>query len=103
MPSLGGAPKIRAEYEQLASIAGTFASESGQTQQMNNQLVECLNKLFGGDWEGRGARAYFQEMAELVLPAVGRLDKALQEANTETKRIVDTFRQAEEEAEKQFQ
>lgn len=100
---LGGAPKIRAEYEQLAAVAGTFASESGQTQQMNNQVIECLNQLYGGDWQGRGARAFFQEMAELLLPAVNRLDKALQEANTETKRIVDTFKQAEEEAEKQFQ
>lgn len=102
MASLGGAPKIRAEYEQLASIAGTFATESGQTQQMNNQVVECLNRLVT-DWEGRGGRAFLGEMADIVLPAVGRLDKALQEANTETKRIVDTFRQAEEEAEKQFQ
>lgn len=94
--------EIRADYEQLEQIASRFASQEQAIQQMLQRVRGSMGKLENGGWIGRGSQAFFSEMNGKVLPASNRLQQALGEASRSVKEIVQTVRQAEEEASSAF-
>jgi WXG100 family type VII secretion target len=61
-----------------------------------------MEPLQSGGWIGRAADAFFDEMNSEVLPATDRLQKVLDQASQVTKQIVQTVRQAEDEASSLF-
>ena len=95
------ADEIKADYEQLEQIANRFHNQSDEIQQMLQKVRQSMHKL-EHDWIGRGSQAFFREMQGEVLPAVQRLQHALQEANRVTKEIVQTMQNADEEASNPF-
>lgn len=95
------AEEIRADYEQLKSVAERFSRQSESVTQMMRSVQGSMNKLKDG-WIGRGSDAFFTEMSDEVLPAVGRLKQALGEASTTTQKISNTVKQAEQEASAPF-
>jgi WXG100 family type VII secretion target len=92
------APKVRADYETLASIAQSFLREADGTQKVLGNLRQCLDALKGGDWVGRGATAFYREMDHDVLPTVKRLEGALRQAGRLTRQISQLMKQAEDDA-----
>ncbi len=95
------ADEVKADYEQLEQVATRFANQSHEIQQMLQQVRNQMHKL-QSDWIGRGSHAFFSEMEGKVLPAVQRLQHALEEGNRVTKDIVQTMQQADEEASSPF-
>jgi WXG100 family type VII secretion target len=95
------ADEVRADYDQLEQIANRFANQSEEIQDMLQQVRSSMEKL-ESDWIGRGSEAFFREMQGEVLPAVMRLQQALQEANRVTKEISQTMQEADEEASSPF-
>ena len=91
------ADEIRANYEQLEQVAARFDRQSQAVSQMLQKMKGSMNNLKSG-WQGRGSDSFFAEMNGVVLPASTRLQNALQEASQVTKQIVQTIKQAEEEA-----
>ncbi len=96
------ADEIRANYEQLENVAARFASQSQAIQTMLQKVKGSMSKLKDGGWIGQGSDAFFNEMNSVVLPASQRLQNALQEGSQVTKTIVQTVKQAEEEAASPF-
>jgi len=96
------APKVQADYEALASITQQIHREADGTQQMLAGLQRCLHVLQGGGWVGLGAQAFFREMDFEVLPAVQRLQSALEAAARTTAEISRVMQQAEEDAARLF-
>ncbi|MBV7336104.1 WXG100 family type VII secretion target [Chloroflexi bacterium TSY] len=96
------ADEIRADYDELEQVASRFANQSQAIQQMMQKVRASMDKLIGGDWMGRGVEAFENEMTSEVLPATERLQQALDEASRITNDIVQTVRQAEEEASSRF-
>jgi WXG100 family type VII secretion target len=94
---------IQANYDDLAAIAGNFAQQAQAVQHLIQQVTQLERALESGGWTGIGAEAFFAEMGDLVLPAMSRLNGALNEAQTVVGKIGDVFRDAEEEASRQFQ
>lgn len=94
--------EIRADYDRLEQVAGKFASQAQAIQQMIQQVRGSMDPLEGGGWVGRGSDAFFAEMNDEVLPANERLQQALEEASRVTKQIIQTVKQAEEEASSPF-
>ena len=92
------ASRIRANYEELASISRSFQAESDATQRTLRELRSRMQTLEGGDWVGSGARAFYAEMNDSVLPSLTRLEKALAQAATVTTRLERRVRQAEADA-----
>jgi WXG100 family type VII secretion target len=90
--------EIRADYDQLEQVASRLANQSQVVQQLMQKVRGSMSPLEDGGWIGRGSDAFFQEMNSEVLPATDRLHKVLQEASQVTKQIVQTVRQAEDEA-----
>lgn len=92
------ADEIRADYDQLEQVASKFDNQSHAIQEMLQKIRSAMAKLEHGGWMGEGANAFFSEMHSLVLPAVQRLEKALENGSHATKEIVQHMRQAEDEA-----
>jgi len=95
------ADDVKADYEQLEEVANKFSNQSEEIQQMLQLVKNNMDKL-EPDWIGRGSEAFFSEMQSEVLPAVMRLQQALEEANRVTKEVVQTMQDAEEEASSPF-
>jgi WXG100 family type VII secretion target len=95
------ADEIRADYDQLEQVAHKFANQAQEIQQMIQQVRSSMDKLHD-DWIGRGSNAFFSEMRGEVLPAVQRLQQALEEANRVTREISHHMQEADEEASSPF-
>ena len=91
------ADKTEVNYEQLQQIMKMFSSEAEEINGLQKQTQSRVEDLHGGNWIGKGADKFFDEMQSEVLPALRRLAAGLQEAAQVTQRILDTYRQAEEE------
>lgn len=90
--------RVRADYDQLAAISRSFQGEADATQRTLQDLRARLQTLEGGDWVGRGAKAFYGEMNDSVVPALTRLQRALTQAAAVTTKIEKRVRQAEADA-----
>jgi WXG100 family type VII secretion target len=91
-------PRIRADYDQLGQVAQRFGIASDAAATTLKSLQQNVQVLEGGDWVGEGARAFYQEMSQSVLPAMKRLIHALQAAQQATQAISREMKQAEDAA-----
>jgi WXG100 family type VII secretion target len=90
--------EIRADYEELESLASRFERQLQGTQQMMQGVYRSFAELLDDGWKGRGSDAFFSEMQGEVLPASQRLQDALEQAGRVTRAIIEIIRQGEEEA-----
>jgi WXG100 family type VII secretion target len=93
---------IQAYYDDLEGFARSFAQEAQQTTQLGQVISRLMGDLLAGGWVGVGADQFFREMDDLVLPAVSRLGDALQDGSAAVRRLMEVFKEAEEEAGKCF-
>ncbi|MEO6060845.1 MAG: WXG100 family type VII secretion target [Thermoflexales bacterium] len=89
---------VRADYEELRRIGRLFADQAAACGQMLVSIKTAIAPLEVGDWRGPGATAFFNEMNGQVLPALGRMVRALAQAGTTTGQISVIIGQAEGEA-----
>jgi WXG100 family type VII secretion target len=89
---------MRADYDQLKDIAGMFNTEGDATSRVNQNLKQLADQLQGGDWIGKGAQAFSQEMNSDVLPAMKRLATAMQSASRITNQMAQVVKKAEDDA-----
>jgi WXG100 family type VII secretion target len=92
------APSVRADYEQLKQIGRQFGEQADLSAQTLAALRQQMDVLQGGDWLGIGARAFYSEMSQSVLPTMNRLAKALQSAAQVTRQISGEVKTAEDAA-----
>jgi WXG100 family type VII secretion target len=94
MPS----PTVRANYDELKTIQQTFNQQADAVAKTNQALKARMETLKSGDWIGKGATAFYQEMDGQVMPSMNRLQRALAEASRITAQIAQLMKQAEDEA-----
>jgi WXG100 family type VII secretion target len=92
------AARVRADYEQLRQIAGTFGQQAECTRQILAALQKQLETLQAGDWVGKSADTFYAEMTSAVLPAMGRVVAAMNEAATTAAKISQVMKRAEDDA-----
>lgn len=92
------APTVRTDYDTLAEIANIFNQQADSSRRTLQRLQQRMETLQSGDWIGKGAAAFYQEMNSDVLPAVRRLTAALEQAHQVTQRISQVMKEAEDEA-----
>ncbi len=98
MPPAGSAPRIRANYEELKAISQRFATSADNTQRLIGDLRRHIDQLQGGDWKGRGANAFYDEMTGSLLPALQRLAGTLTLASQITAQVSQRMQTAERDA-----
>jgi WXG100 family type VII secretion target len=96
------AEKSEVNYEQMANIVNKFNNEAEGINQLLNQTRGRVEGLHGNGWVGRGSDQFFQEMEQLVLPAMGRLVQALHAAAGAADNIVKIYRNAEDQGQSVF-
>lgn len=94
--------EIRGVYGDLEQVASRFASAQADVMQTLQRVRTAMEPLENGSWIGRGSDAFVREMRGEVLPAVRRLQQSLGEANRTTSAIVQTLREADNEASSPF-
>ncbi len=92
------APRIRADHDQLKTIAVEFRRQEDTLGRLITQVRQPLEVLRGGDWTGRSATAFYAEMDQSVLPSLLRLRQALARAGQAVQRLSDRLRTAEADA-----
>jgi len=96
------APQVRSDYDQLQIIQNTFNAQAEAVSKMNQNIRSHIDTLQGGDWIGEGARKFYGEMNDQVMPSLNRLQRALTEAARVTQQISSLMQQAEQEASNAF-
>lgn len=96
------APRIRGDYDALARAAKAFSKQAHSNQQMLNKLKRQVGVLQGGDWIGKGAKAFYAEMESQVIPSLTRLVAAMEAAARSTQKISKIIHQAEQDSAKLF-
>lgn len=94
---------VQARYTELEGVAGRFAGAGERVQEVARGVQGRADVLRRGGWEGHGQAAFLAELDALVLPSLGRLAAALQEAQRVTAQMSATVHSAEEEAARLFQ
>ena len=89
---------VRSDHDQLKQIVQSFTQQADAINNMNQQIKSCVDTLQGGDWIGKGANAFFQEMSSSVVPSLVRMQKALTQAARVTNQVSQLMKQAEGEA-----
>jgi len=92
------AETVRSDYDQLKNSAQSFNSQADAIDKMNRDINSSLQTLTGGDWIGEGARKFFAEMNDSVLPTLKRLQSALAEASRKTNEISKIMKEAEDQS-----
>lgn len=90
--------QIQADYDKLGQVASRFDRQAQATRDMTRKVRAAMQKLEQGGWIGRGADAFFAEMNQVVLPALSKMEKALQAGSQVSKEISQKMRAAEDEA-----
>ena len=90
--------RIEADYDVLEQLAAKFETRAAVIQQTTQTIMSGVDGLRNGGWIGRGSDAFYSEMQGDVLPAVQRLQQALEKAGQTTKQVNQIMKAAEEEA-----
>ena len=94
---------IQAKYNTLETIAKQFDQQASDIEVIAHRLMQKLEQLQAGGWEGHGAQAFYDEMKDDVIPATNRLRDAFTEGGETTRKIGQVIQAAEQEAAKPFQ
>jgi len=68
----------------------------------NRSVNSAMQQLKGGDWIGKGAKAFYKEMDSDVMPSMKRLEKAMAEAAKISNTIAKLMKQAEDDSSRLF-
>jgi WXG100 family type VII secretion target len=93
--------RFQAKYDELDQLAGMFANEAGQVGETMGKLKSAIENM-RDKWIGEGAQKFFNEMESEVLPALGKLQAALNEGSTKTKQMAGLIHEHEEQASNLF-
>ena len=91
-------PKIRCDYDDLQKVSQIFSAQNSEIARVNRKIKSAQGTLEGGDWIGKGAKAFFNEMNSEVNPSMKRLEKAMAQAARITKQISKLMKQAEDDS-----
>jgi WXG100 family type VII secretion target len=92
------ADKVQVDYEELDSVAARFTRLASDADMLRLTVRRHVAALEEEGWQGQGATDFYAEMEEVILPAMGRLTEALEEAGNASQRIQPRMRAAEEAA-----
>jgi len=94
--------RVEADYQELQKLSNMMNQRADAIQQQYQMLKAKEGELLNGNWEGRGADKFQAEMEGEVLPALQKLQKALEMCSNALGQVANTFRQSEEQASNLF-
>jgi WXG100 family type VII secretion target len=89
--------KIQLNRDNAPKLAQKFDEGSNKSEAIHKNLLETVNQLKGGDWEGPNAKKFYEIMEGTLFPAHKRLTKALDEAGETLRQVNKMINDADEE------
>jgi WXG100 family type VII secretion target len=96
------AERVEAKYDELEQLANRFMQACNNCQQMMQEVQSHVSGLQGDNWVGQGANAFYNEMGDLVFPAMRKLIDALQTAAQTSRQVAQVLHEAEETCQGRF-
>lgn len=93
---------LRAQYDDLADIIRMMAVFCEESTVLLHDLTAKANDLEGGEWRGKGASAFYDEMQTDILPAFSRLVRAFELGHVVLQESYSLIEDAENEAARLF-
>lgn len=90
--------KVRADFDQLSRIILQFDNYADQLEEQYRCIQLQLDVLRDGAWQGEGARAFYYEMEEAILPAMQMQLYAVRATGHTLARSAQCLQEADEEA-----
>jgi WXG100 family type VII secretion target len=82
-------------FEELHHIATRLADEGEEMVEMHMRTRRMVDSLLYDGWEGLGSERFYDEMYEVILPALARLYEALSDAALTTRKISEIYGKAQ--------
>ena len=89
---------VRSNYKELKQISSKFGQANSAVAGTNKRLTSAMSQLQGGDWIGEGAKKFYAEMINDVMPSMKRLEKAMASAAKITNDLAKLMKQAEDDS-----
>jgi WXG100 family type VII secretion target len=89
-------------YDEMNSIVKSLKAEEDEIMNLLKNTKSRVESLHGNQWVGEAADRFFNEMEQMVLPAMSRLARALGVGADVAQEIMNTIRQADEETQSYF-
>ena len=89
-------------YDDMNNIVKSLKAEEDEIMYLLKLTKSKADSLHGNGWVGEGADRFFNEMEQVILPAVARLARALGVGADVANEIMNTIRQADEETQSFF-
>lgn len=89
-------------YDDMNNIVKSLKAEEDEIMNLLKLTKSKAEALHGNGWVGDAADRFFNEMEQVVLPAVSRLARALGVGADVATEIMNTIRQADEETQSFF-
>jgi WXG100 family type VII secretion target len=86
----------------MNSIVKSLKAEEDEIMNLLKNTKSRVESLHGNQWVGEAADRFFNEMEQMVLPAMSRLARALGVGADVAQEIMNTIRQADEETQSYF-
>lgn len=93
--------RFQAKYDELEQLSGMFSTQAGQVGETEWKLKQAIDNI-EDKWIGEGAKKYREEMESEVLPALGKLQAALNEGSSRTKQMAQMIHDHEQQASNLF-
>lgn len=93
--------RFQAKYDELEQLSGMFSTQAGQVSETIGKLKQAIDNI-RDKWIGEGADKFHQEMESEVLPALSKLQNALNEGASRTKQMSQLIQEHEQQASNLF-
>jgi WXG100 family type VII secretion target len=94
--------RLRLEYDSLTKIAGSFAQEANDLEQMVRRIANMADNVQRAGWMGIAAAQFFGAHAELLDPATWKMIALLYDTSNLINQLVQNFRSVEEQVAELF-
>jgi WXG100 family type VII secretion target len=94
------ADEIKADYQKLEEVSKRFNALHDQAREMRSNISAAYIPVVDGGWEGKGSKAFIEEIRSSITPSLKNLEQALTDAGTVAKEISQKFRDSEQAASK---
>lgn len=89
-------------YDDMNNIVKSLKAEEDEIMNLLKLTKSKADSLHGNQWAGDAADRFFNEMEQVIVPAMSRLARALGVGADVAQEIMNTIRQADEETQSFF-
>lgn len=88
--------QILIKFDQTSLVSASFKNQHDVVNQTIRKLQAAKQQLQGGDWVGKGAKEFYRDMDDKMLPALKRLADAMQSGADQVTKADKIMKQANE-------